>query len=136
MKFLILSFLVFGKCFSQQINWKETKNWRLYNIREFAVFDYSLDTLKQFASIALNNDTMQSFLSNSEKLPKDEYSVWMGLYFATCEFPEGKVRKIEISVFGGFFYDETTKTYYLLPSSVRNHWIDYIAINFKKLPAI
>lgn len=131
--FVLASILLITKCFSQQINWTEAKKWRLYNIQEFAVFNYSLDTLKKFSSINLDSDTMTAFLSNVSKLPKDEYSVWMGLYFATCEIPEGKVRKIEISVFGGFFYDEITKSYYQLPLKMRNDWIDYISVNFKKI---
>lgn len=111
----------------------EAKKWRLYNIQEFAVFNYSLDTLKIFLSIALDNDTVTAFLSNVIELPKDEYSVWMGLYFAICEIPEGKIRKIEISVLGGFFYDEITKSYYQLPLKIRNDWIDYTSVNFKKI---
>jgi len=131
---LVIVLLIFiNNCFSQDIKWQETKKWKLYNIQEFAVFNYPLDTLKNFTSITLDKDLIQTFLTTSVKLPKDEYSVWMGLYFATCEFPEGKVRKIEISVFGGFFYDEITKSYYQLPLKIRNDWIDYISVNFKKI---
>lgn len=105
----------------------------VYSIQEFAVFDYTLDTLKNFSSIALDNDTVKAFLSNVIELPKDEYSAWMGLYFATCQLPEGKVRKIEISVFAGFFYDEVTQVYHQLPPSIQKDWMNYLSMNFKKI---
>lgn len=125
--FLLISFSFASKCFSQNINWETAKDWRLYDIRNFSVFNYSLDTLRNFRSIPLDQDTMNIFLSDVAEWPKSETSLWMGLYVATCELPEKETRKIEISVYGGFFYDELTKTYYQLPLAVRNDWLDYIS---------
>lgn len=131
--FLFISFSFASKCFSQNINWAEAKDWRLYDIRNFSAFDYSLDTLRNFKSISLDQDTMNIFLSDVAEWPKSETSLWMGLYVATCELPENETRKIEISVYGGFFYDELTKTYYQLPLGVRNDWLDYISDNSRRL---
>ena len=135
MKFIFsfITFLAIGTCFSQDINWKETKNWRLYDIHQSNAFDYKLDTLKNFESIALDQDTMQNFLSDVVKWPKDKTSLWMGLYVATCEFPNRKIRKIDISVYGGFFYDEMTRTYYQLPLATRNDWLEYLSVNSAKI---
>src|SRR4051812_28272779 len=117
MKNIVLFLLTLGFALAvnaQEIDWKSAKNWRLYNIRESAAFDYRLDTLKNFKSIPLDLDTMTGFLSEVAQWPKDKYSLWSGLYVATCELPKGDIRKIEISVYGGFFYDDRTKTYYQL----------------------
>ena len=129
MKYIVLfiSVLVVSKCFSQNINWKDAKNWRLYDIRDGSAFNYSLDTLKNFKSIDLNPDTMHIFLLDVVEWPKNKSSLWMGLYVATCELPGKEIRKIEISVFGGFFYDDLTKTYFQIPLSVRNDWLGYFS---------
>lgn len=111
----------------QSIDWRSAKNWRLYNIRESAAFGYNVDTMKNFKSVALDLDTMIGFLSEVEQWPKDKYSLWSGLYVATCELPNADIRKIEISVYGGFFYDDRTKTYYQLPRGVRNAWLEYLS---------
>ena len=131
--FLFITLFVITKCFSQNISWKEAKNWKLYNIRSSSAFSYSLDTLKNFKSIHLDYDTMHTFLSDVVEWPKNKSSLWMGLYVATCELPGLEVRKIEISVYGGFFYDDLTKTYYQLPLSARNDWLNYISDNSKRL---
>src|SRR4051794_14042592 len=110
---------------AQNIDWKSARNWRLYSIRESAAFDYTLDTLKHFKSIPLDLDTMVNFLSDVEQWPKEKYSLWSGLYVATCELPNADVRKIEISVYGGFFFDDRSKTYYQLPRETRNAWLEY-----------
>lgn len=135
MRYLILfiSILFVTKCFSQDINWKDAKNWRLYDLRDGSAFNYSLDTLKNFKSIQLDYDTMHIFLSDVVEWPKNKSSLWMGLYVATCELPEREIQKIEISVYGGFFYDDLTKSYFQLPSSDRDDWLDYFSSNSRRL---
>lgn len=135
MKYIVLFIYILfaNKCFSQNINWKDAKNWRLYDLRSGSAFNYSLDTLKKFRSIDLDPDTMHIFLSEVIEWPKSKTSLWMGLYVATCELPEREIRKIEISVYGGFFYDDLTKTYFQLPSSDRDDWLDYFSAMSGKL---
>ena len=131
--FLFISIFFLTKCFSQNIDWKIAKNWKLYDIRNGSAFNYSIDTLKHFKSIHLDLDTMHIFLSDVVEWPRNKSSLWMGLYVATCELPGKEVRKIEISVYGGFFYDDLTKTYYQLPLAVRNSWLDYFSDNSRRL---
>ncbi|MEO9210146.1 MAG: hypothetical protein ABI208_03560 [Ginsengibacter sp.] len=130
---VIISLCFITNCLSQSINWKDAKNWKLYSVRDGSAFRYSIDTLKNFESIDLDYDVMQSFLSNVIEWPKDKFSLWMGLYVVTCELPTKEVRKIEISVYGGFFYDEKTKTYFQLPESIKNDWLEYFSINSDNL---
>ena len=129
---LIISVLSISNYFSQNINWKDAKNWKLYNIRNSSAFSYSLDTLKNFESIDLDYDVMQSFLSEVIEWPRDKSSLWMGLYVATCELPDKEIRKIDVSVYGGFFYDEHSKSYFQLPLPIRNDWLDYFSNNRAK----
>ncbi|MEO5894064.1 MAG: hypothetical protein ABIQ31_27655 [Ferruginibacter sp.] len=112
---------------AQNIDWKNATNWQLYNTREIAAFDFTLATLKEFRSIPLNLDTMQAFLEKTEQWPKEKYSMWSGLYVVTCELPNAGTRNIEISVYGGFFYDDKTKRYYQLPLEIRNDWLEYLS---------
>jgi len=131
--FLFISIFFLTKCFSQNIDWKVAKNWKLYDIRNGSAFNYSIDTLKHFKSIHLDLDTMRIFLSDVVEWPRNKSSLWMGLYVTTCELPGKEVRKIEISVYGGFFYDDLTKTYYQLPLAVRNSWLEYFSDNSRRL---
>lgn len=105
----LLALVLTVKLNTQNINWKYATNWRLYNIRESAAFNFTLDTLKKFKSIPLNLNMMRTFLEKTEQWPKEKYSMWSGLYVATCELPNAGTRKIEISVYGGFFYDDRLK---------------------------
>ncbi|MEO9209534.1 MAG: hypothetical protein ABI208_00470 [Ginsengibacter sp.] len=130
---VIISFFFITNCFSQSINWKDAKNWKLYSVRDDSAFGYSIDTLKNFESIDLDYDVMQSFLSNVIEWPREKTSLWMGLYVVTCELPTKEIRKIEISVYGGFFYDEKTKTYFQLPEPIKNDWLDYFSSNSARL---
>jgi hypothetical protein len=128
----IIVFMSMGTAFAQELDWQKANNWKIYSINQFAVFNYPPDTLKNFRSVDLNDDTIKSFLIKVRKLSKEESPVWMGLYFLTCQILNEPVRKVEVSVYGGFFYDEFTKTYYELPEEIRGSWLDYLSINYKK----
>ncbi len=120
-------------CYGQEVIWKNSKNWKLYNIINKAGFTYSLDTLVSFQSTDLSNQTMQYFMNDISEWPKEKYSLWMGLFIATCELEDGKRRKIIISNYGGFFYDQITKRYYELPPKLQDQWIELLNDNMKKM---
>lgn len=111
---------------AQDINWKNTRNWKLYDIHSQAGARYSLDTLQHFRSIGLNSDTLQTFLSGVTAWPADKYSMWMGLYIATCETEDKKLRKIIISTYGGFFYDQATRRYYQVEPELTSEWLEFL----------
>ncbi len=132
MKYILLTitisnFLFIQESSSQSINWAESKNWKLYDVHDESAFNYTLDTLRKFRNRSLNKDSMQTFVSNVTIIPIERIPVWMGFYVATCEFKSGAIRKIEISVYGGFFYDEKEKKYYQLPLEISKDWLDYMA---------
>lgn len=111
---------------AQEINWKNTKNWKLYDIHSQVGARYSLDTLRHFRNMELNSDTMQTFLSSVAAWPVDKSSMWMGLFVATCETEDKKPRKIIISTYGGFFYDQTTRRYYQVDPDRTTEWLEFL----------
>jgi hypothetical protein len=126
---LLLCFMLISlqATLAQKIDWSQSKKWRLFHIVDDNAFSYPLDTLINFDSIALDDTKMRAFLSHAQAWPVDKYSLWMGLYVATCELSDDQPRKVDISVFGGFFYDEQTKRYYEVPSEIRNEWLEFLS---------
>src|ERR1700730_14549677 len=94
MKFFIFIFfiLVVQFCFSQKIDWEKTKNWKLYDIHDDNAFRYSLDTLRNFKSLKLDEIAMHDFLKEAVSWPEEKKSLWMGLYVTTCEIQNGETR--------------------------------------------
>ncbi|HTQ65780.1 MAG TPA: hypothetical protein VMI12_13345 [Puia sp.] len=64
-------------------------------------------------------------LKNCSIWPKEKTSVWMGLYVATYSDEKKNIRKIDISVYGGFFWDENSKSYYEVEDLLKSNWADF-----------
>src|ERR1700726_1670668 len=124
--YLFLILLSTGSCYSQDIEWQNTDSWKLYDIHDKKAFRYSPDTLQSFKSIVLDKNKMQAFLNNVTVIPKEDEPVWMGFYIATCKLKDGSKEVIYISMYGDFFYDIKTKTYYQLPSNLKDDWFNYL----------
>jgi len=132
MKTLLILGLFLGiakQASAQIILWDSTSNWKMYDVHDFDAFKYSIKSLDTVQAITLDNNTMRSFLRNVEVWPHDKTSVWMGLYLASCQLPNGEIRKIEISVYGGFLYDELNRTYYQVAENMRQDWLAYLSKN-------
>lgn len=99
----------------------------MYDVHDFDAFNYTISDLDAMKTINLNVDTMQFYLNSMEVWPTEKTSVWMGLYLATCRLPNGQIRKIEISVYGGFLYDELQHTYYQVAEDRRQDWLAYLS---------
>src|SRR6478735_7154402 len=130
---LLISFFVLLSLISQgqvkELNWQNSRNWKMYDIHDRAGFRYSIDTLRNFKNADMGDEKVIAFLKNVIYLPNEKSAVWMGLYIATCELEDKKIRKILLSNYGGFFYDELTKQYYELPEINRNEWIEFLNEN-------
>ena len=132
--FIVAMHLLVGQlCLAQEINWSSSKNWKLYNIHNKAGFNYPVDTLVHIKSINLNNDTMHAMLRNAVIWPKEKTSVWMGLYIATYEGEDNKIKKVIISSYGGFFYLQSSKRYYQIPAEQTAKWFEWLNDNSKKI---
>lgn len=132
MKLLIFFLLPVLHCYAQQTDWSKTSDWKLYDIHASNAFSYSIDTLSTIKNKALNNDSIKTFLERVTEIKKGNSPMWMGLYVATCMLDK-VVYKIDVSVYGGFFYVENNKTYYELPEDTRMDWLKYFHDNLDKL---
>ena len=121
---LAFAFLAFTRSRSS-INWQQTSHWRLYNIKEAVQFSISADSLSGLKNYQLQSDSVMNFLHGIESLPVEENPVWMGGAVATCLY-DGKIRKILISSYGGFFYDQASGTFFQLPTQMKDAWLQYI----------
>ena len=100
-----------SRAIAQEVNWQKATNWTIYNVQNKNIWNLPVDSLAKYSHTELNNDTMRLFMRNSTALSPKANPIWMGLYSATCEIDHQK-RKIEISTYGGFFYDDYGKRYY------------------------
>lgn len=135
MKYLIIFLLltIFKSGTEIKVDWYRSGKWRLYATQEFDVFGYNLDTLKKIRSIALNDDSVRLFIGDAKELVNKDAPAWMGLHLLTCELHGGEIRKVEVSSYGNFFYDEKGKKYYKIQTQLSREWRAYIASNFLKL---
>jgi hypothetical protein len=116
---------IFQLEYGQSINWSQAKNWKLYDIHDPNAFRYSLDTLQYFKSFYLDSTKMNDFLRDAVLSPIDKSFMWMGLYVCTCQVGDGSIRKVDISVYAGFFFEEQNKFYYEVSSNSREGWLHY-----------
>lgn len=127
--FIIWTALLYNLSFGQNVSFKTAMHWKLYDITVGNLFQYSLDTLKHFPFYNLDADSIRDYMDEVSELSSDDTPRWMGAHIATYVFG-GETRKIEISLYGGFFYDETSKKYYQLPDNKIDNWLSYIRRSF------
>lgn len=108
---------------------KVGKSWKLYNVTDENAFQYRIDTLRNFSSLKMSNDTMESYMSDITELSSEGPHIWMGAYISTCEV-EGVVHKVEISHYGGIIYDESTKKHYQVAENKIEYWQSFIRQSF------
>ena len=125
--FLVLTLPILSH--GQEIDWKTTSNWKLYNIHNKAGFRYPVDSLTFFKSVTLDDSAMNRFLIPSTIWPKEKTSLWMGLFVVSFETPSKETRKLIISSYGGFFYDPASKRYYELPAVQHAAWYQFLNDN-------
>jgi len=131
--YLIGLVLLSGTTSAQQKNWKEANNWKLYNIHTNKAFGYTPDTLSNFRSVSLGDSLVQGYLIYSSAWPKEKDASWMGVFIASYE-DSNKICKVDISVYGGFLFDESIKQYFELPLYMRNDWMEFLNNAFKRMP--
>ena len=123
--FLLLTLFYCFRTFAQEVNWQKATNWTIYNVQNRNIWSLPVDSLAQFSHTKLNNDSMRLFLANITVISPKENPIWMGLYAATCIVDNIK-RKIEISTYGGFFYDDYGKKYYQIPPNIQKDWLNFL----------
>ena len=107
-----------------QVQWNSAQNWKLYNGGDSS-FVLSLEAIKGHRYYQLSPDSMKYFLDSVTLLPSDVQPAWMGVYLTSCVI-EGEIRKVLISYYAGFFYDEKSRRYYQIPPSKKAVWRSYL----------
>jgi len=126
MKIILISGLLMSVLTTScQVNWNKTSNWTLYRYQGHGLFSISIDSLHSFQNIPLSQDSIQFFLSQVAIKHPRANTQWMGGYIVTCQI-EGSLRKVVISNYGGFFYDQLTKSYYQIPTEKIDDWLSFI----------
>ena len=74
---------------------------------------------------------MHFYLAKVSIWPSNDPPVWMGAHVATYEI-NGLERKVEISLYGGFFYDEEAKIHYQIADDKIDRWTEFIRQEFMK----
>jgi hypothetical protein len=124
--FLILFLFSASYAFSQTINWQQTHGWRLYHLHDKKGMRVLPDSLSLANSRALDDDSIQFFLSGVSKIQRGDEPVWMGAIILSCLDSTGSFRKIDVSVYGGFFYDEQLRKYFQVREEIRTAWLEYL----------
>lgn len=123
---LVCVTVIYSHSFGQQSDWQKATNWTLYNIQGKSGWRVPIDSMHLLDHKSLNVDSMRQFLTHTNIITNESAPVWMGTHFTTCIL-NGKLRKVEISTYGGFFYDEIDKKYYEIEADSRNYWLEYLA---------
>lgn len=110
---------------AQTPSWNQTTKWTLYNTNSTKFYKISADSLSNYPNRLLNTDSMQLFLLHVTALQSDKPPIWMGAFVTSC-MVDGKLRKIDISRYGGFFFDETDRKFYEVSESVQKDWLNYL----------
>jgi hypothetical protein len=129
---LIISLLLSAFFASCQIQWGQSSNWTLYKCEGYRVFAIPIDSLKSYDSSPFNQDSIAYFVKSAKVFNTKASLAWMGGYVATCKL-DGALRKVEISNYGGYFYDEKTSAYYKLPIEKIDAWLSFIQDSYLTL---
>lgn len=110
----------------QTIDWEKTANWKLYKVGTRESLTITADSLLKRQSIFLDSLQMKKYLHAIQIWPKEKTASWMGFFVATYELEDHAPRKVLISTYGGFFYDESTKRYYEIADPDKQNWLNFL----------
>jgi hypothetical protein len=116
-------------------SWDSTKNWKVYHLTNFRrVVGISVDSLSFLESTNLDKDTLHELLCHAEKIFQGTESIqWQGCYLASYEAGQGQIRKVLVSMYGGFFYLQRDASYFQLPPEARQDWLSFFSGSYMKM---
>jgi hypothetical protein len=116
-----------------QPNWQTMSDWKLYRENNFnAVFRLPIDSLSIIQGGALSTDSIKTFLTGVEKI-EGVNPQWMGCYLASCKDIHGKIYKVIVSHYGGFFYNAAESSYYQVSPSQSRDWLLFFSNAYMRL---
>jgi hypothetical protein len=110
---------------SCQVHWSQSSDWALYQYEGDHLLTFPIDSLRLCKSYSINRDSMAYFINSAVPLNSKAPLAWMGGYAATCKI-NGIIRKVDISSYGGYFYDEKTSAYYQMPIEKIDAWLAFV----------
>jgi len=115
--------------------WDSTKNWRVYHLANFRrIVGMPDDSLQYLESRSLDKDTLHEYLCHADKIVQGTESIqWQGCYLASYEAEHGQIRKVLVSMYGGFFYLQRNASYFQLPSELRQDWLSFFSGTYMKM---
>jgi hypothetical protein len=129
---LTISYLFLNFHIQAQNPLLQTKDWTIYKIQGHGLFAYSVNTLKNFSSYHLQDDSVKFHLNNAAELSPKGPVVWMGGYVVSY-VQEGQLQKAEVSNHGGYIYDEKTGKYFEIPTELRPAWLAFFINSYTQL---
>ena len=108
------------------MNWEKASDWTLYSVHGKDIWQLSVDSLDQFAHVALNGDSARDLMAGTAMMSDKKAPVWMGGFALSCRLDHRK-RKLLVSSYGGFFYDAESKHWYQVAPERQEEWLDYLA---------
>ena len=129
---LFVVLLVSSLMASCQTHWDKASAWTLYSYQGRRIFRLPIDSLERYDNLYLNQDTMASLIKSSKIADTQAAHIWMGGYAATCKI-DGTIRKVDISNYGGYFFDERTGVYYQLPPEKIEAWQTFLKDSYRTL---
>jgi hypothetical protein len=121
---LLFTILVCGHC-NAQLGWKESSVWDIYNIADRLILSVPVDSLSNCSHRNLDLDTMQNFMALATKFGDSVRPMWMGGFLLSYEY-KGKMFEMQISSYGGFFFDQRLNHYYVVPKHVAERLLAYL----------
>lgn len=134
--FLLLGSIILSieNSHAQSAAWQQSSHWTLYNLGGVKFYKVKTDSLSFYNSRPLDDDSMHDFLAHASGLASEQAPLWMGAFVTSCLI-DGKIHKVDISSYGTFFFDETTKKYFQVTQDVRTDWLNYLANSAGSVPS-
>jgi hypothetical protein len=127
--------LVLISC-GQKNDWTQLTSFRIYDYKTFPqdkdINSFSDNDIQEINFIETDLVEAKMILSKAKPLGNKIY-LWKGHHFAIAKFANGQVRRIKISVYGGFFKDLTGKRYYEFRGKAREDWDKFCTENYTSL---
>ena len=134
MKNLLSIILIFilQASYSQEIRWEQCSGWHLYKTSDKRENAFPADSLYKIKNIFLNDDSVKYYLKSAASWPKDKTMLWMGFFILSCSDNAKKLHKVDVSLYGGFFFDEVGQRYYEIQKEKQDAWLQYLNDNMQR----
>ena len=129
MKLLFVFVILFfsSKNYAQQINWQQTKNWRLYDAHSLRGFNNPDEKILAAKNIELNLDSIKEYLTSVTLYTPENNPVWMGNYIVSFQTNDQQTNIIYVSIYGGFMYDSKDHIYFKLEDDDGENLNNYLS---------